>query len=220
MTGVSLKQLQWWVEQGVITPQQRGHKRLYQLHEVIEISVITELRRKGISLQKVRRVLRYLYKEFGKGLYHAISSEMHLLTDGQNIYLEDSHRNIVDIVKNARHPVISVCLSDQVEQISLIARMHQEKPQPSTHPPKAKRSPEFRSGRRTKDSSRKATQVVEFQAGRPIIEEIQRVIPDHQEWLDTPNAILFGRKPSELIAEGHEEPIRDLIWSVVHVGVS
>jgi DNA-binding transcriptional MerR regulator len=120
MTGVSLRQLQWWDEQGVVTPQQRGHKRLYQLHEVIEVSVITELRRKGISLQKIRRVLRYLHKELGKGLYDAVrnGSEMHLLTDGQNIYLEDNHRNIVDILKNARQPLISVCLSDQVQQLN------------------------------------------------------------------------------------------------------
>ena len=120
MTGVSLRQLQWWDEQGVVTPQQRGHKRLYQLHEVIEISVITELRRKGISLQKIRRVLRYLHKEFGKGLYDAVrnGSEVHLLTDGQNIYLEDSHSTIVDILKNAKQPIISVCLSDQVQQLN------------------------------------------------------------------------------------------------------
>lgn len=123
MTGVSLRQLQWWDEQGVVTPQQRGHKRLYQLHEVVEVSVITELRRKGISLQKIRRVLRYLHKEFGKGLYDAVrnGSEMHLLTDGQNIYLEDSHKNIVDILKNARQPIISVCLSDQVQHLSAAA---------------------------------------------------------------------------------------------------
>jgi DNA-binding transcriptional MerR regulator len=123
MTGVSLRQLQWWDEQGVVTPQQRGHKRLYQLHEVIEVSVITELRRKGISLQKIRRVLRYLHKEFGKGLYDSVrnGSEVHLLTDGQNIYLEDSHSNIVDILKNARQPLISVCLSDQVQQLNSAA---------------------------------------------------------------------------------------------------
>ena len=135
MTGVSLRQLQWWDEQGVVTPQQRGHKRLYQLHEVIEVSVITELRRKGISLQKIRRVLRYLHKELGKGLYESIRNggEMHLLTDGQNIYLEDSHRNIVDILKNARQPIISVCLSDQLQQLSASAGLRKvSKPETRT----------------------------------------------------------------------------------------
>jgi hypothetical protein len=74
-------------------------------------------------LQKIRRVLRYLHKEFGKGLYDAVrnGSEVHLLTDGQNIYLEDSHSNIVDILKNARQPLISVCLSDQIQLLNSAA---------------------------------------------------------------------------------------------------
>lgn len=123
ITGVSLRQLQWWDEQGVVSPQQRGHKRLYQLHEVIEVALITELRQKGISLQKIRKVLRFLHKELGSRLYDAVQNgnEMHLLTDGQHIYLEDSHRNIVDILKNARQPIISICVSDQIERLSVAA---------------------------------------------------------------------------------------------------
>jgi len=35
--------------------------------EVVEISVIAELRRKGFSLQKIRRVLRFLQKDMGSG---------------------------------------------------------------------------------------------------------------------------------------------------------
>jgi DNA-binding transcriptional MerR regulator len=120
LTGVSLRQLQWWDEQGVVTPLQRGHRRLYQMNEVVEIGLITELRRKGISLQKIRRVLRYLQKNANKTLYDTISngSEVHLLTDGKHIYLEDDHRNIVDILKNARQPIISVCVSDQFKRLS------------------------------------------------------------------------------------------------------
>ena len=120
ITGVSLRQLQWWDEQGVVSPQQRGHKRLYKMQEVIEVGLITELRLKGISLQKIRRVLKYLQKEFGAGLFDAVQNghEIHLLTDGKHVYLEDSHRNIVNILKNARQPIISVCVSDQVERLS------------------------------------------------------------------------------------------------------
>jgi len=120
LTGVSLRQLQWWDEQGVVTPLHRGHRRLYQMNEVVEIGLITELRRKGISLQKIRRVLRYLQKNANKSLYDTISngSEVHLLTDGKHIYLEDDHRNIIDILKNARQPIISVCVSDQFKRLS------------------------------------------------------------------------------------------------------
>ncbi|MDQ6705475.1 MAG: MerR family transcriptional regulator [Acidobacteriota bacterium] len=50
------------------TPATDGHKRLYVPRQVLEISLIAELRRKGFSLQKIRRVLRYLKTELGKRL--------------------------------------------------------------------------------------------------------------------------------------------------------
>jgi DNA-binding transcriptional MerR regulator len=68
----SLRQLQWWDEQSVVSPRHDGHKRVYLPQEVIEVSVIAELRRKGFSLQKIRRVLRYLQREMGKRLSDAL----------------------------------------------------------------------------------------------------------------------------------------------------
>jgi DNA-binding transcriptional MerR regulator len=123
ITGVSLRQLQWWDEQGVVSPIQRGHKRLYQLHEVMEVSLISELRRKGISLRKIRLVLRYLNKELGNGLLDSLRSgdESHLLTDGKNVYIENDHSQIVDILSNANQPMISVCMSDQVKRLTAAA---------------------------------------------------------------------------------------------------
>ena len=75
MTGVSLRQLQWWDEQGVVSPVQRGHRRMYQLHEVIEVALITELRSKGISLQKIRKVLGFLKNELGGQFLEAIQGD-------------------------------------------------------------------------------------------------------------------------------------------------
>ncbi|MGA2197527.1 MAG: MerR family transcriptional regulator, partial [Bryobacteraceae bacterium] len=42
--GVTLRQLQWWDERNVVSPRQDGHKRVYKSEEVVEISVIAELR--------------------------------------------------------------------------------------------------------------------------------------------------------------------------------
>ena len=119
ITGVSLRQLQWWDEKKVVSPRQEGHRRLYLTEEVLEISVIAELRRKGFSLQKIRRVLRFLQKNIGKRLAEVIDvrSDLHLVTDGKNIYLEDNSNSIIDILKNARQPMFLVCVSDQVRRI-------------------------------------------------------------------------------------------------------
>src|SRR6267154_1474519 len=86
---VSLRQLQWWDERKVVSPQHTGHRRVYDSAEVVEITVIAELRRKGFSLQKIRRVLRFLQKEMGRRLAEVLAnnSELHLVTDGKSIFL-------------------------------------------------------------------------------------------------------------------------------------
>src|SRR5579883_3288697 len=116
---VSLRQLQWWDERKVVSPRHEGHKRLYQAEEVIEITVIAELRRKGFSLQKIRRVLRFLQREMGRRLADVLSNEsrLHLLTDGKSIFLEDQQDRIIDLLKNARQPMFLVCVSDQVRRL-------------------------------------------------------------------------------------------------------
>jgi DNA-binding transcriptional MerR regulator len=114
IAGVSLRQLQWWDERNVVSPRQEGHRRVYLQQEV----VIAELRRKGFSLQKIRRVLRFLQREMGKRLGDALTSEteIHLVTDGKNIYLEDEPGRIIDVLKNAKQPMFLVCVTDQLKR--------------------------------------------------------------------------------------------------------
>ena len=122
--GVTARQLQWWDERGVVSPQHQGHRRRYRLEELVEVSVIAELRQKGFSLQKIRKVLRFLQRELGRRLADILkaSSDYHLLTDGKNIFLEDNQRKIVDLLKNSRQPIIAVCLSDQVRRLATEAK--------------------------------------------------------------------------------------------------
>jgi DNA-binding transcriptional MerR regulator len=116
---VSLRQLQWWDERKVVSPRHEGHKRVYHADEVVEVTVIAELRRKGFSLQKIRRVLRFLQKEMGRRLSEVLSSndDLHLVTDGKSIYLEQSSAKIIDILKNARQPMFLVCVTDQARRL-------------------------------------------------------------------------------------------------------
>jgi DNA-binding transcriptional MerR regulator len=119
MTGITARQLQWWDERGVVRPEREGHRRLYSMNHLTELAVICELRRKGFSLQGVRKVLRFLDREFGKGLAEIVNrnSDYHLLTDGTHLYLETSARQIVDILKNSNQPILGICLSDAVRQV-------------------------------------------------------------------------------------------------------
>src|SRR6266853_2639771 len=121
---VSLRQLQWWDERKVVSPRHEGHRRVYFPAEVIEITIVAELRRKGFSLQKIRRVLRFLQKEMGRRLSEVLqgSSDLHLVTDGKSIYLEDRNERIIDIFKNARQPMFLVCVSDQARRLGDVNR--------------------------------------------------------------------------------------------------
>jgi len=119
LTGISLRQLQWWDERGIVVPAREGHSRVYSLDDVAEVALICELRERGFSLQKIRRVIRFLQKELGRRLVETVraASEYNLLTDGRHIFLEDSARGVVDLLKNARQPMLTVCLSDTVERL-------------------------------------------------------------------------------------------------------
>ena len=119
LTGITPRQLQWWDERGVVKPAREGHRRLYSMNHLTDVAVICELRRKGFSLQGVRKVMRFLDRELGKGLADIVhrNSEYHLLTDGKRIYLETSAQQIVDILKNSDQPILAVCLSDAVRQV-------------------------------------------------------------------------------------------------------
>jgi DNA-binding transcriptional MerR regulator len=119
LTGITARQLQWWDERGIVVPRRQGHSRLYSLEDMAELAVILDLRGRGFSLQKVRKVMRFLQRELGKRLVETVSSgsEYHLLTDGRHIFLEDSAQRIVDLLKNTRQPMLAVCLTDTVRQI-------------------------------------------------------------------------------------------------------
>jgi len=119
LTGITPRQLQWWDERGIVVPARAGRRRLYSMEDLSEIAVICELRQRGFSLQRMRKVVRFLQREFGKRLAETVSgaSEYHLLTDGTHLYLETSAQQIVDILKNARQPMLAICLSDTVRRV-------------------------------------------------------------------------------------------------------
>jgi DNA-binding transcriptional MerR regulator len=122
LTGITARQLQWWDERGIVVPARQGHRRVYSFEDLTEVAVICELRRKGFSLQRMRKVVRFLQREFSKRLAETVSgrSNHHLLTDGRTLYLETSPQQIVDILKNSRQPMFAICLSDTVRQVKAI----------------------------------------------------------------------------------------------------
>jgi DNA-binding transcriptional MerR regulator len=125
LTGITPRQLQWWDERGLVVPARAGRNRLYSLEDLAEVAVLCQLRKKGFSLQRVRKVMRFLQRELGARLVETVTagSDYHLLTDGKRIYLENSEHQVIDILKNSKQPVLAVCLSDAVREIHAEIRL-------------------------------------------------------------------------------------------------
>jgi DNA-binding transcriptional MerR regulator len=57
---VSIRQLQFWDERRVIQPSQHGHRRVYEQEDLFKTLLVARLRSKGVSLQRIRALLKSL----------------------------------------------------------------------------------------------------------------------------------------------------------------
>ena len=117
---VSLRQLQWWDERQIISPRQEGHRRVYEASDVVGMMVIAELRRKGFSLQKIRRIMRPVRREIERKLDELMgpASSLYLLTDGNSSHLEGQPARIIELLKNSRKPLALVSICDLAKRVA------------------------------------------------------------------------------------------------------
>jgi DNA-binding transcriptional MerR regulator len=119
LTGATARQLQWWDERRIVVPDRQGRNRVYSATDLVDILVIEQLRQRRISLAQIRRALRFLRSELHTRLADLVTGkhEFHLLLDGKRVYLETDSRQIVDLLRNAKQPMLLVCLTDAVKPL-------------------------------------------------------------------------------------------------------
>jgi DNA-binding transcriptional MerR regulator len=120
MAGVTLRQLQWWDERKVVAPRKEDHRRVYLPQQVLEILIVSALRRKGLSLRKIRRILRLLRRELAQPSSKARedASKVYLLTDIHSVRLEDEAVRILEVISAAPSAIYLVSLSDLIKRIT------------------------------------------------------------------------------------------------------
>jgi DNA-binding transcriptional MerR regulator len=119
LAGVSRRQLQWWDERKLVSPRIEDHRRVYVPEQVLEILTVAALRRKGLSLQKIRKVLRLLRRELGQqGSVLVAKSKAYLVTDGNSVLVDGRPEDVLNRIAEARNPMYVVCLSDQISRIT------------------------------------------------------------------------------------------------------
>jgi DNA-binding transcriptional MerR regulator len=118
-TGLTPRQLQWWDEQGIVVPARQGHRRLYSAKDLAELAILSDLRRRGFSLQRIRKMIGLLRREFGHRLAELLSRGpgLHLLTDGESVFLCDSERGVIDLLRNTQQPLLAICIGPVLERV-------------------------------------------------------------------------------------------------------
>ena len=80
LTGLTARQLQWWDARRLFLPAIASHRteaggfteRRYTTLDVLELQVLADLRRRGFSIPRLRRLLSTLNEVFSVRLYEAI----------------------------------------------------------------------------------------------------------------------------------------------------
>jgi len=90
LTGATVKQLIHWDQTQLVRPsiasaRGKGSRRVYSFLDVLAIKTAVMLRREGISLQKIRRCLRYL-REHQPEVEQPFAS-LNMLTDGVSVFM-------------------------------------------------------------------------------------------------------------------------------------
>ena len=60
LTGATLNQLKYWVRICIVAPERDGKSFFYSFKDIVKLRVLVSLRRKGLSLQKVRKGINNL----------------------------------------------------------------------------------------------------------------------------------------------------------------
>lgn len=113
---VSLRQLQWWDERGLVSVRHERHRRIYTPDDAIQVIVISQLRQAGLSLQWIRRVLNKEARELMAGGYLVVARKRCMIapnaedairyahTAGGSVVIVDLEGSRADLLELKRSP--------------------------------------------------------------------------------------------------------------------
>lgn len=129
LTGLTARQLQWWDARRLFKPAvapQRTEaggftERRYSPLDVLELQVLADLRRRGFSIPRLRRLLATLRDVFGVRLYEAIGDggPLTLFIGGDQLYAR-THDGRLFNIDQPTQPLLMV--GEEVSMRPLAAR--------------------------------------------------------------------------------------------------
>lgn len=119
---ITPRMLQWWTEHHVVTPRMHGKNRIFELHQAVEVATIAELRRRGVSLQAIRRPLRYIQREIAGWLIDR-PDQLWLIVDPtpsrmqDNAAIVDDCGRVLHLMKTRLHPQHVIDLAEIIRRV-------------------------------------------------------------------------------------------------------
>lgn len=148
-TGLTARQLQWWDRHGLFVASVPTHKtsaggyteRRYTPIELLELMVLADLRRRGFSVARIRRLLSVLRTRFKVRLFDAVEdgSAVTLFVDGQDIYARTDDGEYFNLLENPPQPLL--VLGQEPRLRRLTAREHSARPKAPAAPVRSRRRP-------------------------------------------------------------------------------
>lgn len=129
---VSLRQLQWWDERRVVSPDPglahgSGHLRVWDDGELFKVLLVARMRSKGLSLQRIRKLLVSLPLE---KLKHQTEAVLLIRTRGMRICGEEASVRAMDLEDG---PVWVICIAPLLQRLRETERRPGPKAYERTH---------------------------------------------------------------------------------------
>ena len=132
ITGLSARQLQWWDSRKLIKPSVASHRteaggfteRRYSPVDLFELVVLADLRRRGLSLTKMRLLIETLRRRFGVRLFDAIGGggAITLFTDGTDVYARTETGQFFNLLRAPTQPMLMIGNEGRLKELKLRMR--------------------------------------------------------------------------------------------------
>lgn len=128
MTGLTARQLQWWDDKRLfashIAPKKTARggytERRYTPVDLLELLVLAELRRQGVSVSQLRRLLETLREQFGVRLFETIGGggPLTLLTDGRDVYGRTADGELFNLLRDPLQPLLMIAEVEGLRELT------------------------------------------------------------------------------------------------------